>query len=311
MRVTSNTFPDLLVNQLGQLAQRQNRLQNQAATGQRIQLPEDDPTAMRRVLGLQSEAGAISQYQSNIQRLHDYSQISYGAVHDIKGLLDRAGEIATLADGTKSQEELNTYATQVEQLLQQGIQDVNTQHNGDYLFSGTKSDTPPYVAVKDADGNVTSVTYQGNDQVASAEIAEGVTISSMTIGENTSGSGPRGLITDSRSGADFFNHLIALRDNLRAGNTDTIANTDSKNLGKDEENFLIQYGNIGAVQARLEAASSISNTRAQSVEKLVSKEADADLSQTLVRLNQTQNAYQAAIQSAGTILNQSLLDYIR
>lgn len=311
MRVTSNTFPDLLVNQLAQLSQRQNRLQNQAATGQRIQLPEDDPTAMRRVLGLQSEAGAISQYQSNIQRLHDHSQVTYDAVRSIKGLLDRAGEIATLADGTKSREELNTYATEVEQLLQQGVQLANTEHNGDYLFSGTRSNNPPYVATKDADGNVISVAYQGNDQVASAEIAEGVTISSMTIGENTTGAGPRGLITDSRSGADFFNHLIALRDNLRAGNTNAITTTDSQNLGKDEENMLIQYGNIGSVQARLEAASSISKTRAQSVEKLVSKEADADLSQTLVRLNQTQNAYHAAIQSAGTILNQSLLDYIR
>jgi flagellar hook-associated protein 3 FlgL len=311
MRVTSNTFPDLLVNQLAQLSQRQNRLQNQAATGQRIQLPEDDPTAMRRVLGLQSESGALAQYQSNIQRLHDYSQVSYDAVHSIKGLLDRAGEIATLADGTKSQEELNTYATEVEQLLEQGIQLANTQHNGDYLFSGTRNDAPPYVTTKDADGNVTSVTYQGNDKVASSEIAEGVTISSMTIGENTTGVGPRGLITDSRSGADFFNHLIALRDNLKSGSTAAITSTDSKNLGNDEENMLIQYGNIGAVQARLEAAAGISRTRSQSVETLISKEADADLSQTLVRLNQTQNAYQAAIQSAGTILNQSLLDYIR
>ena len=54
MRVTANIFPDSLVNQLAKLTIRQNRLQNQVATGQRIELPEDDPSAMRRVLDLQA-----------------------------------------------------------------------------------------------------------------------------------------------------------------------------------------------------------------------------------------------------------------
>lgn len=311
MRVTSNTFPNLLSGQLEQLSQRQNRLQNQAATGQRIQLPEDDPTAMRRVLDLQNEAVGISQYRSNIQRLQEYSQVNYGVIRSVKGLVDRAGEIATLADGTKSPEELETYANDVEQLLQQGLQYMNALHRGDYLFSGTRSDVPPYAAVMDANGEVVSVAYQGNTDLAASEIAEGVAVTTMAMGENTSGTGARGLITDSRSGADLFNHLIALRDNLRAGNTDAIKNTNLAELKQDEDNFLYHFGNIGAVQARLEAAESISRTRSQSVEVLVSKETDADLAQTLVRLSQTQNAYQAALQSGGTILNQSLLDYIR
>ncbi len=311
MRVTSNTFPNLLVGQLEQLSQRQSRLQNQAATGQRVQLPEDNPTAMRRVLDLQSEAVGISQYRANIQQLLELSQVNYGIIRSVKGLVDRAGEIATLADDTRPQPELDAYANDIEQLLKQGLQFANAQHRGDYLFSGTRSDVPPYVAVLDANGRVVSVSYQGNNELAAAEIAEGVTVSTMAMGENSSGAGPRGLIADSRTGADFFNHLISLRDNLRAGNTAAIVNTNLAELKQDEDNFLYHFGNVGAVQARLEAAESISRTRSQSVEVLVSGEVDADLAQTLVRLSQTQNAYQAALQSGGTILNQSLLDYIR
>lgn len=311
MRVTSNTFPNVLARQLEQLAQRQNRLQNQAATGQRIQLPEDDPTAMRRVLDLQNESVGISQYRSNIQRLQEYSQVSYTPMRSLKLLVDKAGEIATQADDFESQAQLDTYANEIDRLLQQGLQFVNTQHRGDFLFSGTRSNVPPYAAVLDANGQVQSVTYQGNGELAAAEIAEGVTVSAMSLGENSTGAGPRGLITDSRSGADFFNHLISLRDNLRAGNKAAIAGTNLAELKRDEENFLFHFGNVGAVQARLEAAESMSRTRSLSVESLVSKEADADLAQTLVRLSQTQNAYQAALQSGGTILKQSLLDYIR
>jgi len=311
MRVTSNTFPNLLTGQLALLAQRQGQLQNQAATGQRIQNPEDDPTAMRRVLDLQNEAVGISQYRSNIQRLQEYSQVNYGVVRSIKGLVDRGSEIATLADATRPQDELDIYANEIDQLLHQGLQYVNAQHRGDYLFAGTRSNTPPYAAVLDANGQVASISYHGNNELAASEIAEGVTVTTMALGENTTGAGPRGLITDPRSGADLFNHLISLRDNLRAGNRDAIANTNLTELKQDEDNFLYHFGDIGAVQARLEASESISRTRSQSVEVLVSRETDADLAQTLVRLSQTQTAYQAALQSGGTILNQSLLDYIR
>ena len=68
MRVTANTFSSSLVDSLGSLAVRQQRLQSQAATGQRIRLPEDDPVALRRVIDLQTEFSAVGQYSRNIAR---------------------------------------------------------------------------------------------------------------------------------------------------------------------------------------------------------------------------------------------------
>ncbi len=142
-------------------------------------------------------------------------------------------------------------------------------------------------------------------------MAEGVTLSPYTPGQNNSGSGPRGLITDSRSGADFFNHLIDLQNNVQAGNTNAVHGTDLPNLLTDEENFLYHMSTNGSIQARLESADTIASQRTHALEREISKQADADLAQTLVRLNETNNAYQAALQGAGKILNQSLLDYIR
>ena len=42
----------------------------------------------------------------------------------------------------------------------------------------------------------------------------------------------------------------------------------------------------------------------------MSKEVDADLAKTLVKLNEIQTAYLAALKSGSTIMNQSLLDYV-
>jgi flagellar hook-associated protein 3 FlgL len=311
MRVTSNTFPNALVDQLALLTQRQARLQNQAATGQKIQYPEDNPTGMRRILDLQTESRLVGQYKRNISRLQDAAQSSYQIMKGIKSVSDRAGEIAVLADDTKSPDQLKAYATEVNQLIRQAVQTANTKFQGDYMLSGTRSDRPPFVLTEDADGWVTGVTYQGNESLPESEIAEGTTVSARTLGANASGAGPRGLIADVRSGADLFNHLIALQDHLLAGDTSAIAGTDRAQLRADEDNLLIQIGNNGALQARLEAGSSAANQRGDSLEAMVSKEADADMAETLVRLSQTQTAYQAALQSGSSLLSQSLLDYLQ
>jgi flagellar hook-associated protein 3 FlgL len=311
MRVTGNSFTNGLANQLNLLTARQYRLQNQAASGQRIQAPEDDPIAMQRVLDMRAEGKSLEQYTRNISLLHDRANGTFSALKAIKKVSDRASEIATLADGTRSPEELQAYARELTQLIQQAVQTMNGKHREQHLFGGTLANQPPFTAVTDASGNVTSVTYQGNTSVTDNEIDSGSMIAVDVPGENNSGTGPRGLIADSRSGADFFNHLISLQNHLLAGDTASIAATDRPALALDEENFIYHIANNGAMQTRLETTASAASARSLSLDEMISKEADADLTQTLVELNRTQTAYQAALQSGATIMSTSLLDYLR
>ena len=311
MRVTANTFTDSLITQLNQLSVRQNRYQTQAATGQRVQLPEDDPVAMRRVLSLQAEGKSEAQYQNNIARQQELANSSFHAIKGLKAVSDRARELSISADSLKSPGELALYGKEVTELIKQAVQAANSKNRGDSLFAGTKNDQPPFVVTLDGNGVVTGVTYQGNTSIAESEITTGVTLGVQSIGENTSGSGPRGLITDSRSGADLFNHLIAFQNHLLAGDAASVESIDRPSLARDEDNLLYHLGTNGAVQANLEATLSSVKQRGDDVEKLVSREVDADFAQTLLRLSQTQTAYQAALQSAGKVLGTSLLDYLR
>ena len=311
MRVTSNSFPSSLVNQLGQLSDLQNRLQTQISTGQRIQLPQDDPVATQQVLGIQTEVSTVAQQQSNIAHEQELASSTYNAINGLKTISDRANEIATLADGTKSPQDLATYASEVTELIKQGVEAANTQIGGSYLLAGTQNDQPPFSLTTDSNGLVTGVSYQGNTSLAENEVASGVTMSAQTLGANSTGNGPRGLVTDSRSGADLFNHLIALQNHLTSGDTSTIASQDRANLSKDEDNLLFHVSANSAVQARLEAASSSDSDRTTSLQQRLSSETSADMAQTIVRLNQTQNAYRAALASGSQILNLSLLDYLK
>ena len=310
MRISFNSFPDGLVDQLGGLMSQQSKLQTQVSSGQRIKLAEDDPNAMSTVLDAQAEAQATNQYQTNVARQQQLATSNYSAIKSLKTLSDRASEIATLAGGVKSTADTAAYAKEINEMIKQAVQFANGKDRDSYLFGGT-SGAQPFALTTDDQGTVTNVTYQGNTSVNQSEIAEGSTFSAQVIGSNTTGAGPRGLITDSSSGADFFNHLVSLRDNLTAGNRDLIANTDTLQLQHDGDNFIYHIGLNGATQSRLETSASVLKDRTLSLNSQVSSAAGTDIAQTVVRLTQAQTAYQAAIQSSGKILSMSLMDYLK
>lgn len=310
MRVSTQTFPSNLVDQLNGLANSQVKLRNQAVTGQRLTLPADDPSSMRRVLDLQAEADRLAQYRRNIERLQEIATASFAAIKGIKTISDRAGEIAIRADGLAGSAGLNDLAIEIDQLLLQAVQAANARHRGDTLFAGTRSGEPAFTPTTDVDGRVIAVTYNGNLDPLEISVDDTVTFSAHTLGANTSGGGARGLISDSRVGADFFQHLIDLRDHLKAGDLNAVA-LDREALAADEENLLFHLGSQGAIQQRLETTLSMTKGRSESIATLVSNEADADFAQTIVRLNEVQTAYQAALQTGATLLSQSLLDYLR
>jgi len=310
MRIAGTSFTDSMVSQLNLLSARQYQLQNQATTGQSITAPEDNPAGMAQALNLQAEDSAVTQYAQNISTLQTRATISGNAMISLQTIEERAGEIATAADGTITPAELQADANQITQLIKQAAQLMNSKDGSQYIFGGTNSGQSPFTVSTDADGNVTAVGYQGNTSLAQSEIAENTTLAVDVPGANDTGSGARGLVSDSRYGADLFNHLISLQNNLLSGNTSAITSTDAPNLSKDDDNIIWQVANNGATQTRLQAAAAFASTRQSGLQQSLSNVAGADLAQTLTHLNQAQSAYQIALQTSSQImqLQQSVLN---
>lgn len=298
MRITNNTLSENIVRQIQQLGTQQAKLQTQVASGQRIFQPEDDPTAVGRVLDLESEQRQIAQYLRNADRALELSQASFSGLQQIKKVSDRATEIGTLGSAAISDDESRAYASEVDQLIEQTLQLTNTKFRNDYLFAGTAVDTPPFVATRNAQGRITSVAYAGNSERAPIQLSENASITPGTTGATN----------ESLQG--FLTRLIYLREGLtNANGTDIRAAQEG--LVNDEDTIVTALAEHGGVQTRIEANQAQQQNRADNLESLVSGETDADLPTTIVRLNQTQTAYQAALQSAANIMRISLLDYMR
>jgi len=298
MRIASNTVNDTMVRQIQQLMTDQARLQLQVSSGRRITQPEDDPAAVGRVLNLQTEQRQLAQYANNSGRALTLVQTSFSGLQGLKKVSDRAAELATLGTGALSSDSMRTYGNEVDQLLEQALQLANSRSGGDYIYGGTAVDSPPFVATRDVDGKITSISYAGNTDQASIPLSEATSVSPSTTGATNTGIG------------DFLSDLVTLRDALISTDIDAVRASQPALL--EGENLIIAaMADSGGIQTRIEAAQAQQKDRVMSLETLVSNEASVDLPTTIVKLNQTQTAYQAALASAAKVMNLSLLDYIK
>lgn len=312
MRIATSTFTNGFINEIGQLQSQENNLQEQVSSGLSISQPGDNPSVMAQFLNLQSSSDANSQYQKNINQLQSSASTAATAMNSLQQITSQVSEIATSAgNGTTSASQMASYAEQVQQLLQQAVQLANTQDaNGNYIFGGTANNTPAFTTTTDSNGNVTGVTYQGNTSVAQSQIGPNTSVTAQVVGANTTGSGPQGLFVDSRTGANLFNDIISLYNNLQSGNNTAINSTDAPALQKDDDNVIDHVSANGVMQSALTAAGDIASSQGTTLTEEISNDTSADLATTMTNLSRTQNAYEAALESGMMVMNFSLVSLL-
>lgn len=297
MRVPTFAATTTVIGQIAKLSARQNELQDQVSSGQRIKLPGDDPAAVGRLLTLEAERRRVVQFERNTDVALEQTQASYSYLKSMKDLSDRSSELAVLGTGALGQDATSAYSAEIDQLLEQAVRIGNGRLRDDYLFGGTAVDAPPFTVTRDADNKITSVAYAGNMSSQSIALAEQSTV---TVG--TSG-------TVNQQLGDFINHLVTLRDALK--NNDRAAlDTATTGLQTSEDALVQAIGTSGATEMRINVSKDQLSQRGDEIERLVSSEADADLPSTVVKLSQASTAYEAALASASRILNMSILDYL-
>jgi flagellar hook-associated protein 3 FlgL len=311
MRVTFNSFPDTLLGRFQSLGSEQNKALTQLSTGQRIAAPSDDAPAMQRILNLRVEKKQNQQYHRNATDGLEVSKVTFSSLEQIKNLLVRASELSANVNGATSDQEFKAKASEIDQLIQQGLNVANTKLRGSYLLAGEASGAPeaPFAATS-TDGKVTQIAYrysvadQADDANPQMHIGEDTKISAFTT--------PR----ENREVTDLLNKMIDMRNAMTDVPTASATKATAvlalrDDLAAKEDQILSALSRAGTIQYRLETAMKDLEIRYEGTEKLISTDADIDFAEATVRLNRAQMAYQAAIQSGARIQSNSLLDYLR
>lgn len=170
MRVsTAYIFDQNLSAMLNQQAEL-GKTQLQVSTGNRILNPSDDPAGSVQILNLQREISLSEQYLSNATKAENKQSSEEGVLDSATSMLQRIRELAVQGlNATNTTADKQTIAIEVKQLNQQLLALANTRDsNGDYLFSGFKSNTQPYGTING--------DYQGDEGQRNIKVGEGVLI---------------------------------------------------------------------------------------------------------------------------------------
>jgi flagellar hook-associated protein 3 FlgL len=192
---------------------------------------------------------------------------------------------------------MQSYGTETNQLIEQAVQTANTEFDGSYIYGGTASSTPPFTVTRDSSGDITNVTYAGNTSQASIPLS-----SSTSVSASTDGTTNQGIAT-------FLNNLITLRDGLNNGDTTAVTNVQA-GLTDGENTIVSAIATNGGIQSRIQAAQTEQTSQTTNLQTDMSSVVDADLPTTITKLDQVQTAYQAALQSAVSTMQLSILNYI-
>ncbi|MEN3276807.1 MAG: flagellar hook-associated protein 3 FlgL [Massilia sp.] len=144
MRIATAQYQSNMNESLRLNQERLSNLTQQMAEGKRILVPSDDPIDHVRLLRLQREEAAITQYRDNIAtvkiRLTRTEGYLGSMVNDIAAGRD---QIVWALDGSNTPEDLKAMIAPLEALRDSLFYSANTvDQEGKYVFSGTMTSSP-------------------------------------------------------------------------------------------------------------------------------------------------------------------------
>ncbi len=301
--ILSNTLLQNIQNQESQISQ----LQQEVSTGQTFQVPSDNPIAAENALGLNNALSQIQTYTSSAQSAQGWLNQSSGVLSNMISLWDQAIQIATqAANSTNNASDLSAMAQTVSGIQKNFGQLLNTQYEGQYLFSGYQNGTAP-ITVASGTALVASGTTPNTVMSSTAgnalkfEINSGATVTVNLTGWESVG----------QTGNYFVNAYNDLGNLVTALTTGSPAlQTVAQNLQNDLSNLTSAQSLVGGRLARVQNTLTQLGNASTDISQSLSNVASANMAQVTTQLAQEEDSYQAALQSGSKILSLSLLNFI-
>jgi flagellar hook-associated protein 3 FlgL len=305
-RITHGMMSRNVLADLNAVSTRLSKTQQKIASNKEISRPSDDPFEASRAMALRQSLAATRQQQRNAEDATGWQDATEQALGQVTDLVHRARELIVrgATDSSDAQDRVSI-ATELEQIIESVKQNANATYRGSYLFAGSKTDTVPY-----QQGAVDA--YAGDEAGLDPlvpgvlrEIGPGVTMPINTVA--------REFLGDGQTAGDgkLLDTLRTAVDALRADDSATLRDSGLADLDKNLDTLLEVRARNGARTNRLDSALSRLSEVEESTVKQLSQTEDADIAKTLIDFNSQQAAYQSALRAGASLVQVSLLDFLR
>ncbi len=297
-RITTTTLARGILDDVNAASARLSATQRKLASGRELTRPSDDPSAVARAIELRGELEGARQHARTADEATAWTQVTDSALESIGDAVQRARELVVQggsdAAGPVARRAL---AQELRGLVDTIKQAANAAYGGRHVFSGTATDTPPY-----AQG--ASDAYAGDGGTVLRQIGPGVSVAVNVTGPDVLGAGPTGLLATLRGVVDHLEGGTAADGELLRG-----ADLDALDGALDR--LSATRAQVGATANRLEAAGTRLADLELSTLALLSETEDTDVARAMVDFSTQQAALQAALKAGASIVQSSLLDFLR
>jgi flagellar hook-associated protein 3 FlgL len=297
MRVNPNPYPDLLAA-VAQTQQQINTDEREIASGQSVNVPSDNPAAAASLVQNADQTSQADQFERSIGSVQGEIQNADSALNSITTALQQAITLGVEgANGTVNSDDRAALATQVQGIQSQLLSLANLSYQGNFIFSGTATQTTPYVLNP---SSTSGVTYQGNTGVNSVTLG-----SQFSLQTNLPGSQ-----LFSASGSDMFQSIQDLINGLQSGDSSAIGTAVTEvgtamNYIDEQSTF---YGNALSQLNSQQTYLSGETTQLAQEENTIG---GADLTNVISNLTTSQTSLEATLQAMGQTSQTDLFDYLK
>lgn len=303
MRVTQSMISNNMLRNLTSSYSKLDKLNNQLASGKKINRPSDDPVIAMKGMYYRSDVNQVEQYQRNLSEAYNWIESSDDALDKVTNALQRIRELTVQgASDTNSKESREAQAAEIKQLINHVASLGNTQVGDKYVFNGLNTTQQPVdmIMTTAADGTVTisgtyptSTSYNPFNVSVSKNVNVPVNTDPMNIFDQTT-----------------MQKLINLHNGLQS-NTSSAIQTGLNDLDQVLQNVLTARTKVGATQNRVEMIEDRLGTQEIIANRIMSDNEDAEIEKVITDLKTQESVHNSALGVGARIIQPTLLDFLR
>jgi len=269
------------------------RVQEQIATGRRVNTFAEDPVASRKILREQSTLRSTESWRRTSGEARLLLETSDSVLASVGDSLDRAYELAVqMANDTNGPENRQNAADEIRQIRERVVELANSERNGRTLFSGLGNQPDPFAL----DG-----TFSGDTGRLEVPVGRRAFL------DATLGGGEPFL--DDSGGRNTIETLIELENRMRSDDgaqisdiIDEVQQTIDRAAGSRQQ--------IGLRLTRLENIEDALDRAELAANVTLAEERDTDIAEAVVELRESETGLQAALSITGRLDDLSLLNFL-
>ena len=303
MKISTSFLFDRATERMSNIQNRLATTQAQMAESKQILSPSDAPDQAAAIQRLKGEVQRQDSHMHTLDvamRRYTAEETALGASNDILTRMKELGIQA--ANDTLSPDDRKGVAVELKALRDQLLSLGNTRDDsGNYLFSGTRVNTPAF-----AEGLTGDVVYQGDQ--TQTRIPAGVerTVQFTRAGTDVYSR----VVRQDGNSVGFFDALDQMIDGVNSNQTGKIQQGIA-DLTQMHNNLTLSQAQNGSDQTVVQSQLDVLSETALRFKSTLSEIEDLDYAEAVTRMNKEMMALEAAMGSFSKISGLSLFDYIR